>query len=90
MMNQLEVEASQVQRPLGLATVEFLSCYEVLQVLVVRPDFYRIPGSFQKVSPFFQCADDSEHLLVMDLVVPFHWRQGFAIESHWVLFFFSG
>jgi len=26
----------------------------------------------------------------MDLVVPFHWRQGFAIESHWVSFFFSG
>jgi len=29
-MNQLEVEASQVQRPLGLAMVEFLSRHEVL------------------------------------------------------------
>jgi len=46
-MNQLEVEASQVQRPLGLATVEFLSHHEVLQVLVVHPDFYQVPGSFQ-------------------------------------------
>ena len=52
-MNQLEVEASQVQRPLGLATVEFLSHHEVLQVLVVHPDFYQVPGSFQKVPPFF-------------------------------------
>jgi len=29
-MNQLEVEVSQVQRLLGLATVEFLSHHEVL------------------------------------------------------------
>jgi len=64
-MNQLEVEASQVQRPLGLATVEFLSHHEVLQVLVVHPDFYQVPGSFQKVPPFFQRMDDSEHLQVV-------------------------
>jgi len=89
-MNQLEVEASQVQRLLGLATVEFLSRHEVLQVLVVRPDFHWVASSFQKVPPLFQRTDDSEHLFVMDLIVPFHWRQGFAIESHWVLFFFSG
>ena len=70
-MNQLEVEASQVQRPTGLATVEFLSCHEVLQILVICPDFYQVLSSFQKVPPFFQRMDDSEHLLVMDLVVPF-------------------
>jgi len=52
-MNQLEVKASQVQRPMGLATVEFLSRHEVLQVLVVRPDFYRVLGFFQKVPLFF-------------------------------------
>jgi len=88
-MNQLEVEASQVQRPPGLATVEFLSCHEVLQVLVVHPDFHQMASSFQKVPLLFQCMDDSEHLFVMDLVAPFHWRQGLAIESHWVPFFFS-
>jgi len=33
--------------------------------------------------------DDSEYLFVMDLVVPFHWRQGFAVEGHWMPFFFS-
>jgi len=52
-MNQLEVEASQVQRPIGLAMVEFLSHHEVLQVLVVHPDFYLVPSSFQKVPPLF-------------------------------------
>ena len=65
-----------------MAIVEFLGHHEVLQVLVVCPDFYWVLGSFQKVPLFFQHADDSEHLLVMDLVVPFHRRQGFAIESH--------
>ena len=88
-MNQFEVKASQVQKPTGLATIEFLSCHEVLQVLVVHPDFYRVLSSFQKVPLLFQRADDSKHLLVMDLVVPFHQRQGFTVESHWVLFFFS-
>jgi len=87
-MDQLEVEASQVQRLPGLATVEFLSRHEVLQVLVVRPDFYQVTSSFQKVPLLFQHTDDSEYLFVMDLVVPFHRRQGFAIESHWVPFFF--
>jgi len=46
MMNQLEVKASQVQRPTGLATVEFLGRHKVLQVLVVHPDFYWVPSSF--------------------------------------------
>ena len=40
------------------------------------------PGSFQEMPLLFQCVDDSEYLLVMDLIVLFHWRQGFAIEGH--------
>ena len=52
-MNQLKVKASQVQRPPGLVTVEFLSRHEVLQVLVVRPDFYQVASSFQKVPLLF-------------------------------------
>ena len=88
-MNQLEIKASQVQRPTGLTMVEFFSRHKVLQVLVVHPDFYRVLSFFQKVPLLFQCTDDSEHLFVIDLVVPFHWRQEFAVESHWVPFFFS-
>jgi len=70
--------------------VEFLSRHEVLQVLVVRPDFYQVSSSFQKVPLFFQRTDDSKHLLVMDLVVPFHQRQGFAVEGYQVPLVFSG
>jgi len=66
--------------------VEFFSHYEVLQVLVVHPDLHWVSGFFQEMPPLFQYADDSKHLFVMDLVVPFHQRQGFAIEGHWVPF----
>jgi len=52
--------------------VEFLSHYEVLQVLVVRLDLYRVSSSFQEVPPLLQCTDDSEHLLVVNLVILFH------------------
>jgi len=69
--------------------VEFLSHHEVLQVLVVRPDLDQVLGSFQKVSPLFQRIDDSKHLFVMDLVVPFHQRQRFAVEGHRVPFLLS-
>jgi len=57
---------------------------------VVCPDLDWVLGSFQKVSLLFQRMDDSEHLFVMDLIVPFHWRQEFAVEGHWVLFLLSG
>ena len=57
---------------------------------MVCPDFYQVPSSFQKVPPLFQRVDDSKHLLVMDLIVPFHWRQEFAVEGHQVLFLLSG
>ena len=70
--------------------VEFLSHHEVLQVLVVCPDFYQVSGSLQKVPPLVQCVDNSEHLLVMDLIIPLHWRQRFAVEGYWVPFIFSG
>jgi len=73
-----------------LTTIEFLGHHEVLQVLVVRPDLYRVSGSFQEVPPLLQCADDSKHLLVVDLIVPFHQRQGLAVEGHQVPFLFSG
>ena len=52
--------------------VEFLSRHEVLQVLVICPDLHRVSGSLQEMPPLFQYMDDSEHLLVMDLVILLH------------------
>jgi len=73
-VDQLEVEAGQVQRLASLAMVEFLSHHEVLQVLVACLDLHRMSGSLQEMPPFFQYIDNSEYLLVMDLIVLFHWR----------------
>jgi len=70
--------------------VEFLSCHEVLQVLVVCPDLHWVSGSLQEVPSLFQCVDDSEHLLFVNLIILFYRRQGFAVEGHQVPFFFSG
>jgi len=41
-----EVEPSQMQGPMGLTTVKFLDYYEILEVLVVGPDLYRMGRSF--------------------------------------------
>jgi len=46
-------------------------------------------GSFQKVSLLFQHTNDNEHLFVMDLIVSFHWRQGFAVKGYRVPFLLS-
>ena len=48
-----EVESSQMQGPMSLATVKFLGHHEILEVLVVGPDFHWIGRSFQKVPPLF-------------------------------------
>jgi len=41
-----EVEPSQMQGPAGLTTVKFLGRHEILEVLVVGLDLYRMGCSF--------------------------------------------
>jgi len=53
MVVEQEVEPSQMQRPMGLTTVKFLGCHEILEVLVVGPDLYQMDHSFQEVSLLF-------------------------------------
>jgi len=48
-----EVEPSQMQGPTSLMTVKFLGCHEILEVLVISPDFYQMGCSFQKVPLLF-------------------------------------
>jgi len=42
-----------MQGPVGLTTVKFLGRYEILEVLVVSPDLYRMGRSFQEVPLLF-------------------------------------
>jgi len=39
--------------------------------------------------PLFQCMDDSEHLLVMNLIILLHRRQGLVVKGYWVSLLFS-
>jgi len=48
-----EVEHSQIQGPTSLTMVKFLGRHEILEVLVIGPDFHRMSHSFQKVSSLF-------------------------------------
>jgi len=48
-----EVESSQMQEPMSLVMVKFLGCHEILEVLVVGPDFHWMGCAFQKVPPLF-------------------------------------
>src|ERR1700675_3525716 len=77
-----EVEAGQVERPSGLAAVEFLGGPEVLKVLMVRPDLKGLARAFQVVSPLFLRSDDCQHFHVMDLVVAFDRGQAFGLKSN--------
>ncbi len=84
---ECEVEAGKVERPLGLPPVQLLGCHEVLQVLVVCPDLTLMFCALDKVPPLLEGSDNHQHLLVMDLIVPFDGGQGFGEESNWVPFF---
>jgi len=48
-----EVESSQMQGPTSLAMVKFLGHHEILEVLVVSPDFHWMGRSFQEVPSLF-------------------------------------
>jgi len=88
---ECKVEAGEVEGPSGLPPVQLLSRHEVLQVLVVRPDFALMFRAFDKVPPLLEGSDDCQHLLVMDLVVPFDRGQGLGEEGDQVpLFVFRG
>ena len=67
-----KAKADEVQGPMSLITVEFLSCHKVLKVLVVCPNFYWIDCFFEEMSPLFQGPDDSQYLFVIDLIILFY------------------
>jgi hypothetical protein len=46
MMVHVKVEPGEVQRPMGLATVEFLHRHKVFKVFVVSPDLKLVMSTF--------------------------------------------
>ncbi len=57
-VSQGVVEASEEQGPLQLAASHFLQIGEVLKVLVINDDIYRLGGALQIVPLGFQCPND--------------------------------
>ena len=86
-MVEHEVESGKVQRPPSLPLVQLLGCTEVLKVLVVRPNLKLAWGTFEVVLPLFQCADDCQHLLVVDFIVLLNGAEAFGEEGDWMPFF---
>jgi len=78
---ECEIEAGEVEGPSGLPPVQLLGRHEVLQILVVRPDLALMFRAFDKVPPLLEGSDDCQHLLVVDLVVPFDRGQGLGEEG---------
>ena len=66
---ECEVEAGEVERPLGLPLIQLLGCHEILQVLVIYPDFTLVFHTFNEVLPLLESSDDHQHFLVVNLIV---------------------
>jgi len=54
---ECEVEAGEVERPLGLPPVQLLGRHEVLQVLVIRPDLALMFHALDKVPPLLEGSE---------------------------------
>jgi len=84
---ECELEVGEVEGPSGLPPVQLLGCHDILQVLVVRPDLALMFCTLDKVLPLLEGSDDCQHLLVVDLIVPFDGRQGLGEEGDQVPLF---
>lgn len=67
-----KVKPRKIKGPLGLMMIELFCCHEILQVLVVHPNFKLVSSTFQEMVQVFQSSDDHQHLFVMDLIITLH------------------
>ena len=65
--------------------IELLHYLEVLEVLVVYPNFELVPCALEEMPPLFKGADNGKHLLVMDLIVLFYCIQALRVEGYRML-----
>ena len=67
--------------PATLVMRELVRVLEIGQVLMVSEDGDRMWGVLQVLFPFIQSEDDGKKLLIIDIVVLFHCREGLG-EVH--------
>ena len=71
-----DVKVLEKEGPVSLAMREFAWIFEVGQVLMVGEDRDRMWGALQVLLSFTQSKDDSEKLLIVDVIVMFCCREG--------------
>ncbi len=78
---RLVVESEMILCQLGdpscLSSVQLLGELEVLEILMVHPDFYIFSGAHKVMAPFGECEHDGEQLFVVNLLVFFHGAECF-------------
>jgi len=79
-VNQLEIELRQVERPLGLSSIEFLCASEVCQIFVIRMNYCSVHRSLNVVTPFGEGTNDGQQFSIVDFVVSFSRGEGFGYE----------
>ena len=63
---------------------EDFGCGEVLEILVIGDHIDGVTGTFEVVSPSFECFVDSEWLFVMNIIVAFRGVECTRVEGNWV------
>ena len=56
-----------------MTSVEEFGGHEGFEIFVVGLYSYRVFGSFEVVSPMFHRFDDSEHFMVVGVIIAFSW-----------------
>ena len=79
-----DVEILEKEGPVSLVTRELARVLEVGQVLMVSEDGDRMWGALQVLFPFAQSKDDSEKLLIIDIIVSFCCREGLGEVHAWM------
>ncbi len=80
---ECEVVFCELSDPVGLSSVQLLGESEILEVLMICPDFYVFSCAHEVMAPFGERKHDCEPLFVVDLVISFCCTERFRHESHW-------
>ena len=49
---------------------------------MVRPNFYRMFGTFEEVLPFFESPDDGQQFFVVDFVIAFYLAETLGVVGY--------
>ena len=66
-----KVEIREEEGPSCLSSSQDSSCGKVLQILMVTEDYDLVLGTMEILSPLFECCNDSQKFLIIDVIVNF-------------------